>query len=658
MIAHVKYLPHILLLAGGLALAGCGGSSDDGQQNPPTDPPKTPAEMASEAIAACTDADCVDKAIADAKKEDSGVTAAQIGSLEDEAEEKKGDIAQMATAEGQMKMLTDDLAALNEINATDAENIDALEAAIAKLRATIAGASEIEDTDSYTEAVNTAEKAANGHKQTADLEAKNTALTNALNAAEAAVPPTEAQIAAIETAHAALNTSIEAAIDVADTSTYKTAYDDAVQRLANVKGRKQIADDRKIEEENTIKAANAKNLFAAILGQNRGAAVMSGRVALSNDTDADDTTNITLRDDSIAPTITIPADKKTLAALSGWTGQRYFKAEPSGTDDGVFESHVYSKVTGPSDGKTFSETYNDATTLDTNNRIILASGFTVANTVNSSFDQDAGVKSFPEGTQKSITISGAYHGVTGTYTCTPTSGNVCAVSKVTDGFDLGLRALSSNIFTGGDDAWSFQPNNPNDKVKNAGGTALASFGWWIHQPAEDAEWSAGVFTQNRRPATDAAPIAPTGLNALLTSGTATYKGNVVGKYALYSTTGGTNDAGHFVADATLTADWEDDTLEGTINNFKGKDDKNRPWSVALKSSAIQDNGATATLASKTVWTIDGTKAPDSGSWNAHLWNNVDTGNETDNVPSVATGDFHTEYNSDGKMIGAFGADQQ
>ncbi len=27
MLAHIKYLPHVLLLAGGLALAGCGGSS-------------------------------------------------------------------------------------------------------------------------------------------------------------------------------------------------------------------------------------------------------------------------------------------------------------------------------------------------------------------------------------------------------------------------------------------------------------------------------------------------------------------------------------------------------------------------------------------------------------------------------------------------------
>ena len=33
MIAHVKYLPHILVLAGGLALTECGGSSDDGNGN-------------------------------------------------------------------------------------------------------------------------------------------------------------------------------------------------------------------------------------------------------------------------------------------------------------------------------------------------------------------------------------------------------------------------------------------------------------------------------------------------------------------------------------------------------------------------------------------------------------------------------------------------
>ncbi len=199
-----------------------------------------------------------------------------------------------------------------------------------------------------------------------------------------------------------------------------------------------------------------------------------------------------------------------------------------------------------------------------------------------SFDQDSGVKSFPEGTQKSVTINGAYHGVVGTYSCTPTDDTVCAVSKVTDGFALGLRVLANNVFTLGPTGWSFRPNNPNSKVTSAGGDALASFGWWVHQPSEDEEWSAGVFTQDR-----GAPTTPDGLTAGLTASEAKYEGNAVGKYTLYSTTGGINDAGHFVADANLTATWGTaDTLKGTINNFKGSDNKARNWEVTLKSSNL------------------------------------------------------------------------
>ncbi len=41
MIAHVKYLPHVLLLAGGLALAGCGGSSDPEEEPGATNPGAT-----------------------------------------------------------------------------------------------------------------------------------------------------------------------------------------------------------------------------------------------------------------------------------------------------------------------------------------------------------------------------------------------------------------------------------------------------------------------------------------------------------------------------------------------------------------------------------------------------------------------------------------
>jgi len=85
MIAHVKYLPHILVLAGGLALAGCGGNSTTpgtgggGSQITPTAAQisalRTAAtnatEMATELVGSFTD-----KQLADAKKyRDALVTA-------------------------------------------------------------------------------------------------------------------------------------------------------------------------------------------------------------------------------------------------------------------------------------------------------------------------------------------------------------------------------------------------------------------------------------------------------------------------------------------------------------------------------------------------------------------------------------------------------
>ena len=56
-------------------------------------------------------------------------------------------------------------------------------------------------------------------------------------------------------------------------------------------------------------------------------------------------------------------------------------------------------------------------------------------------------------------------------------------------------------------------------------------------------------------------------------------------------TGGTNDAGHFTARATLNANFNDDTITGTIDQFMGADGQSRNWSVELKESVIADGGA-------------------------------------------------------------------
>ena len=83
----------------------------------------------------------------------------------------------------------------------------------------------------------------------------------------------------------------------------------------------------------------------------------------------------------------------------------------------------------------------------------------------------------------------------------------------------------------------------------------ASYGWWIHKAANDGAFTASAFVDEK------GTVAPaTGLNAL--NGMATYMGGAAGKYALASSTGGTNDAGHFTARATLEADFNANTDRG------------------------------------------------------------------------------------------------
>ena len=96
----------------------------------------------------------------------------------------------------------------------------------------------------------------------------------------------------------------------------------------------------------------------------------------------------------------------------------------------------------------------------------------------------------------------------------------------------------------------------------------------------DGDLTASAFADRQGCRPDA-----TGITAL--RGTATYTGGAAGQYALRSSTGGTNDAGSFTARAKLDADFNDDTITGTIDNFMGADGKSRNWSVELKEGQHQ-----------------------------------------------------------------------
>ena len=149
-------------------------------------------------------------------------------------------------------------------------------------------------------------------------------------------------------------------------------------------------------------------------------------------------------------------------------------------------------------------------------------------------------------------------------------------------------------------------------------------------------------------------------------GTATYKGGAAGKYAISA--GKDSDAGHFTADAELTADLTDMTVTGAIDNFTGGDGKPRDWSVALKKNDLSDGGLMADMDSPAgsdtsvvdltdsgaaaVWSMGGTASDVSGTqWVGQMLDNDNTGNQ---VPLVTVGSFHTLYGINGRMVGAFG----
>ena len=388
--------------------------------------------------------------------------------------------------------------------------------------------------------------------------------------------------------------------------------------------------------------AQAKKLHTGIYApaaDNTGTNVGDVHAAYNNaDTpnsgDAADTfIMVTTGDGTAVNSQALSEDKDTMvAALHGWTGKRY---TASGTDvAGTYEAYVYSHVGPAMEGDPFNEEYTltDGETGD----ITALTGYTTGRVASPRFTQTAGTMTFDlaENLER-LAIPGMYHGVSGTYYCTPTA--------ISTDRDTCSATVAARGFTLGGGTWSFKPGTATAKVTSVPDASYASYGWWLHTAA-NGDLTASAFV-DRKGAAEAA----SGITAL--SGSATYAGGAVGKYALTSSTGGTNEAGHFTADVELNANFNDDMISGTIDNFMDGDGNSKDWSVALKETAVGDDGAIT--ASTTTWTIGGNAADADGSWTGSLQENGD-----DNVPGIATGTFYSTYGTDGKMVGAFGANKQ
>ena len=467
--------------------------------------------------------------------------------------------------------------------------------------------------------------------QTAAIMTASTAVDTAL-AALSGSDPTQAQIDAVNTAISGLQAALDAAADVHDAAKagYQAKVTSAQTTVMQAAAALMAVQDAAAEEAAAAMAATAAKLYAGI-----GATPLTGHAVTVDDTsgawsvDPADVAPANLANQALT------ADEDTMVAANhGWEGMRH-----TASGDGVagtYEAVVYSNVGEPTEGAMFSATYannnSGITGVDDNTEHTIDTSSTdvQARIASPSFDQSAGTKTFMRGNNLRLAFSGSYHGVSGMYYCAPTA-TTCTATVAADGFTLG----------GG--TWTFKADNGDDRLMETPDSIYASYGWWIHKSEDGETFTASAFAVNR----GAVPAA-TGVTAL--QGTATYSGGAAGKYALHSTTGGTNDAGHFTADAMLEADFGDDMITGTIDNFVGADGESRDWSVELMEAAITDGGLISDGATTmTKWTVGGTAGDASGQWSGALY---ETG--TDGVPSVGTGTFHSVFGRDGRMVGAFG----
>ena len=636
------------LLAGMLALAGCGGggSSDPG--------PSERMQMEMQALETATGN--LETALKAAEDAGDDVTDEQITAI--------------TTAWNALKA---ELDKDNEADETTAQA--AYDGAVSRLNVVRANKRAGDASNALETARMGRETAQKGELTSADT-ALSTALSTALDADAEDV--TEDMVTAITDARAALEAALRRAVDVSDEdkAQYQRNVEDSSLKLQTVQAKRDIAKAAEATREanqragNAAKRADAASLKAALDESSIPGTRNAGFVNANKTSD--------------------PVD-----ALHGWTGAKH---EDKTGSKVTGEGYLYTKLGKVTPGKIFGgSTLASATTphmyqlepVAASLRLTvgeIANGYTIGlNDITKNdpakirvdgFTATAGSQPFKKPQEDAdeandlIIIPGSYHGVPGDYRCLVGDNGSCHVNFNTKGQTFAVSSASL----------VFIPDNPNARVTAAEAPKLAEYGWWLDKSKDD--WTVDVFAgqasgQNLALG-DAVSLPDDG-------GTAKYVGGAAGKYAFSSLLGDSHEAGHFTAKVTLNAKFgatasARDTISGTVDEFKGDAEGMEGWSVSLGESLIGEHFETSGITSGSNngeipgftggSTVDGTTTPSTqsevtwslsdddaspatgGEWKGQLWA-LENG-----VPTVATGTFRAEYGSDATMVGAFGADKE
>ena len=445
--------------------------------------------------------------------------------------------------------------------------------------------------------------------------------------------------------------------------------------LADLQKQVDDAQDEKDKMAAEAAAKDAEALFAGIEVDRGTAGTVDLAVALTGTATVDgETVNLGVTDThgssaAVAATVDVDGDGAAFAAVTAtdamepmlageWKGTQLTGANDAGTTSNTVV--VYTDIDAPMQ-VAFGEVY----TLDAQGHLTGAYGKPAAQwlqhadnrskIVAADFMHAGRMDHDPDPASKTdvAMIRGSFNGASGEYRCVAATATSCVSHDDGDG---AVRLEGAWLFDPDVGAMAIEPD-----------ATYLYFGWWLYKDSTGPEVAAFHG------------VTGTGLTAMVDKeftalgGTATYVGGAAGKYAIDPVSPGTNaSGGHWTAEASLTADFGNETAPGTISgmidNFMAGGEE-MDWSVALGETALTaaapiatfDSGANATAEATTpvagddvVWTIAGEAAPEAGSWSGALRNQGD-----DHVPTMATGMFSATYNEDGHeighMIGAFGA---
>jgi hypothetical protein len=296
---------------------------------------------------------------------------------------------------------------------------------------------------------------------------------------------------------------------------------------------------------------------------------------------------------------------------AGWNGLVFERSQAMGATQRVV---VYNDRTVPAAGRAFSASFS-GTGFNSDPRMVDSTDLGLGTRYGATFASLSMSASFPAAPPPGQLASasyisgrafpGAFAGVAGMFSCAETTTGSCVARNDT---------VTGLVLNGG--TWTFTATDANDVATVSDGNYV-TMGWWMNEPlAANGAYTFGTFQTATNP-TD-------GAVGDMTSGNASYAGAATGLYSSRARTGDTMRAGAFNADASLTANFDNNMLSGSIANFR---DQNGAaisgWVVSLDQAAMTDgqgpnNNATGLSSPGTTSGAGAGGLGWSGNWNAWM----------------------------------------